>query len=206
MTTRCVDAPQPPRRPTGHPPARPTAAPVQVEVTCNAAASQTALSSAEAASSVDPATPAAREPASEHVPTPCAPCDAVGAPERFDETNRSLHANLVSALEAAMALLVAAAVALVGWVILQARDEDIAITSYWGGFGASGTGWEMTRPAVALLGAGLLLGLASVLAAVVLQSTAPTAAASAALPSPSAAATGRGVASPEAVASATRKP
>jgi type VI protein secretion system component VasF len=53
-----------------------------------------------------------------------------------------------------------------------ARHTGLRYSSYWGGFGGSGTGWQITPAAVNLLAAGLLAAVALVMLALLLQSAA----------------------------------
>ena len=51
----------------------------------------------------------------------------------------------------------------------EARHTGMRYSSYWGGFGGSGTGWQITPAAVSLLAAGLLATVALVMLALLLQ-------------------------------------
>jgi hypothetical protein len=90
-----------------------------------------------------------------------------------------LHRQLVTGAGVVAALLAIFAMGLTVFATWQASRgaEGIHFRSYWGGFGGSGSGWELTPPAVSLIAAALLASTSVLIIVNLLKITDPKSAA-----------------------------
>jgi hypothetical protein len=86
-----------------------------------------------------------------------------------------LHHQLVAAAAAVAIFLALFAMGLTVFATWQASRgaQGIHFRSYWGGFGGSGSGWELTPPAVSLIAAALLASTSVVIIVNLLKITEP---------------------------------